>query len=614
MMFLSEIFDGKLKKTEVCNVAFDETYDVVICGLGTAGAMAAIFAAENGLSVLGIEAFNCVGGTTTIGGVDGHYFSIRGGRCVAVDEAVDDFKDGYTHNVMEARKIVEEEMILKSGVRILYESSILGVYLEDSTVVGVRAIIPDGIISIMAHTVFDCTGDAYIAHMAGCKTEYGREVDGLVQPYSMVSSVFRNDHYYATNCDFGRVDQRDDKSLSDALIFSRGYEMKEEASGLSRLIHMPLIGVREGRRIVAEEMVRLSDFFAGQKTEEPAFYAYADLDKHGWDIAFDSETLCDWFIGANLGAYNVVIPIPFKAIIPKKMDGLLVPCRALGVDRDVASCARMVPNMQKLAEVAADLVMFSKKLGCKLRDVPYDKLRERWEKSGCLLNPYVTDYRIDGVAQPEDVYFSDDPKNLAAGLCTNTPGQAIWSAKLMGDKAKETLMSLLASNDENTRKHAAFALALQNDASGVDLLRAMAEERDGITLKDCRKHNQQRGVMAIYLLGKLRDFSCVDTLIDIITNPEEHKKPTYADGSAGTRYAISDFNNAYFQFVSNSVMALIRIGDAHSGLRGKIKEAFEQAFGDGAYYNRLTTRPQKSSEGGMVLNLKNVAERSVENW
>ncbi len=613
-MILSELYDGTIKQTEVGKIAFDEAYDVVICGLGTAGAMAAIFAAENGLSVLGVEAFNCVGGTTTIGGVDGHYFSIRGGRCVAVDEAVDDFKNAYTRNVMEARKIVEEDMILKSGATILYESSILGVYLEDSTVVGVRAITPEGIKNLMAYTVFDCTGDAYIAHMAGCETEYGREVDGLAQPYSMVSSVFREDHYFATNCDFGRVDQRDDKSLSDALLFSRGYEMKEENKGVSKLIHMPLIGIREGRRIVAEEMVRLSDFFAGKKTEEPAFYAYADLDKHGWDIAFDSETLCDWFIGANLGAYNVVIPIPFKAIIPKKVDGLLVPCRALGVDRDVASCARMVPNMQKLAEVAADLAMLSKKHNCKLREVPYAPLKARWEKSGCLLNPYVTDYRIDGVAQPEDVYFSDDPKDLASGLCTNKPGQAIWSAKLMGDKAKETLVALLDSPDENTRKHAAFALALQNDASGVQLLRAMAEERDAITLQDCRKHNQQRGAMAIYLLGKLRDTACVDTLIDIITNPDEHKKQTYADGSAGTRYAISDFNNAYFQFVSNSVMALIRIGEAHGSSRSKIKEAFDQAFSDGTYYSRMTTRPPKSSEGGMVLNLKNVARHGTEKW
>ena len=128
-MYISELSDGARCQKAVETPVFDKNYDVIICGLGTSGGMAAIFAAENGLSVLGIEAFNCVGGTTTIGGVDGHYFSIRGGRCVLVDEAVSEFEKSHTHNPMEARKLVEEEQIVKSGATVLYESSVIGVYL-----------------------------------------------------------------------------------------------------------------------------------------------------------------------------------------------------------------------------------------------------------------------------------------------------------------------------------------------------------------------------------------------------------------------------------------------------------------------------------------------------
>ncbi len=591
-MILRELYNGQLRQTEVGDVTFQKEYDVVICGLGTAGGMAAIFAAENGLSVLGVEAFNCVGGTTTIGGVDGHYFSIPGGRYRAVDDAVFAFEKEHTHSPMDARKLVEEELIVSSGAQILYESTVVGVYLEDKTVVGVKVVTPEGISNISAGVVFDCTGDIFVATMAGCKTVYGRKTDGLAQPYTMVSMVHNGERYICTNCDFGRVDASDDKGLSDALIFSRGYEMKEEKGSLSRRLHMPLIGIREGRQLVAEEIATLEAFFRGERTKEPVFYAYADLDKHGWDIAFDGEILGDWFIGANLGAYNVKIPISFRSMIPEEIDGLLVPCRGFGVDRDVASCARMVVNMQKLAEVSADMVLLAKKHNCSLRSIPYAELRERLLESGCLQDMYTSDYRIDAVSEPEDVFFLTEPEELEKRLATNTPGMAIWSAKLMGDKAKETLVTLLSSGNENTRKHAAFALALQGDSAGISLLRTMAEERDGVTLQDCRKHNQQRGAMAIYLLGKLRDATCVDTLIDIITNPEEHKKPAYSDGGVGTRYAISDFNNAYFQFMSNAVMALIRIGEAHSGLQDKIKAAFDKAFADGTYYNRLTTRPQ----------------------
>ena len=36
-MYISEVRNGEIVKTEVGNVAFDKAYDVVISGLGTAG-------------------------------------------------------------------------------------------------------------------------------------------------------------------------------------------------------------------------------------------------------------------------------------------------------------------------------------------------------------------------------------------------------------------------------------------------------------------------------------------------------------------------------------------------------------------------------------------------
>ena len=81
-----------------------------------------------------------------------------------------------------------------------------------------------------------------------------------------------------------------------------------------------------------------------------------------------------------------------------------------------------------------------------------------------------------------------------------------------------------------------------------------------------------------------------------------------------TRYAVPDFENEYFQFVSNAVVALIRIADAHPNLRKKIAYGFEDAFGDDTYYHRFTTRDKRSSEGSMVTNIKNVAFAAVKRW
>ncbi|MBR4866368.1 MAG: FAD-dependent oxidoreductase [Clostridia bacterium] len=621
-MILSEVRDGKLLQREVGGVEFEKHYDVIVSGVGTAGSVALILSAENGLSVLGIEAFNCVGGTTTIGGVQGPYFDTPGGRYLEIDRAAEEFRDRYALGNLEGRKYAFEALARERGAQLSYQSQVIGVYLEEKTVVGVRVLTPDGILNMACRVLMDCTGDAYVAVMAGCETEYGRGLDGLTQPYSMVSYQRDETMVYSTNVDFGRVDQRDDRSVSDALIFARAYEMAEDRGDKHFLYHMPLIGVREGTRILPEESVCLPDVFAGKFTEEPAFYAYADLDKHGWDIAFDGENLGDFAIGANLGAYNLVIPVPWKALIPRGYDGILVPCRGLGVDRDIASAVRMLTDMKKIGEVAADMALLSITHGIPLKDVSYDVLRERWVKSGCLQKPYDADYRIDGwrnydgsPLKVRDVTFLTDREALREPLATLTPGEAIWSAKRMGDAAKPVLLECLASPDENTRKHASFALALLGDGSGIDLLRDMARERDGVMLQDSRKHNQQRGAMAIYFLGKLRDRESVDLLCEIITDPREVERPAYHQAFAmGTRYKIEGFLAEYFQFLTGATMALIRIGDSHPDLQGKIAGAFRDAFGDGSYYHRVTTRPRMSSEGGMVENIAAVAFAAVKRW
>ena len=620
-MYISEIRDGKVVQTPVINISFDKKVDVLISGLGSAGSLAALFAAENGLSVLGIEAYTCIGGTNTVGGISWHYFGCPGGRYIDKDEKVNTLFEKHSRNSMEMRKMVVEQELLEKGVEILYQSCILGVYMDEKTVLGAKVFTGDESINVACSVLMDCTGDAVTAHMAGCETEYGRDWDDQTQPYSMVSIMYDGFRYRATNVDFGRVDQRDDKALSEAYIFSRALEMSEERQDMQFIFHMPLIGVREGRRIVAEEMINLENLFADKQTDTPIFYSYADLDKHGWDIAFDGDTLGDWAIGANLGAYNVTVPVSFKSVIPKGFDGIMVPCRALGVDRDISSCVRMLPDMKKLAEVAADMAYLAKKHNCKLLDIPYAELAERLGESGCLNHTYNRGCRIDGVRGEDGkmlpsvgVEFVSEPDKLYDMLATDTPGQAIWAAKRMGEKAVPVLLELLSDKDENVRKHAAFALAATGNRDCIPALREMVSERDSVMLKDCRKHNNYRGCIAMYWLGRLGDAEILDELIKVIADEKELLLPVYNSEQKTTRYAISAFNGAYFQFASNAVAAMVRIGNQNPDVRGEVAKAFEDSFSDDTYYAKITTRPEKSSEGNVAITLKNIAFSAIEKW
>lgn len=621
MRYLSEIIEGKQQLRPVPETEFDRNFDVIVCGLGTSGALAAIFAAENGLSVLGVEMLTCPGGTHTAGGVPGHYFGCPGGRYEAIDQEVSDFAQRYTATKLESRKLVLEKKLQENKVQLLYKATPCGVYLEDKKVIGLRIFQDGALLDCGAKVVFDCTAEASAAVMAGCRTECGRKTDGQMQPYSVVSVVYEQEKYRYTNVDFGRVNQYDPCAYSEAILFSRAYPIPENQDKLL-IAQMPLPGFREGRRILAEEGVCLEDLFADRQTKEPVFYSYADLDKHGWDIAFDGETLGDWAVGANLGAYNVTVAVPRGSILPKGYDGILVPCRALGVDRDISSCVRMVPDMKKLAEVAAQWATLAVKNGTSLRQVPYGDLGKALEESNCLKEGDNRGVRIDGrinwdgsPLEKEDVCWITDPKALEKRLSTQMPGQAIWSAKRIGPAAVPVLCELLNKPDENTRKHAAFALAMLKDSSGIELLREMVYNRDGLMLKDCRKHNNFRGCVAIYWLGRLADRQIVQELLTLIADAQELRHPVYHGAhTLTTRYKVADFENVYFQFMSQAVMALVRIGDKHPDLRSQIAKGFMDAFSSDAYYDRITTRPKGSSEGNMTQALKNVAFFAVEKW
>jgi hypothetical protein len=113
----------------------------------------------------------------------------------------------------------------------------------------------------------------------------------------------------------------------------------------------------------------------------------------------------------------------------------------------------------------------------------------------------------------------------------------------------------------------------------------MVLERDVFVLNDCRKWNQNRASIAIYLIGKLRDTSMIDELIKIITDENEANNPVY--GPARTQVAGSEVNMFYFQLFTHSVAALIKLSQSHPGISGKISKALTEAVEDKEYIKRF---------------------------
>ncbi len=621
-MKLSYFVSGK-RETVNAEPCFCNEYDVIVCGLGTAGSIAAISAGELGLKVLGIEFFNVLGGTSTAGGVNGLYFGTEGGYAEEFIKKYLSYNERITSLSIESRKLVLDEMAMESGAGFLLESSVSGVFYEENKVKGIRCITKGEIKDFSCSVVIDSTADAFVARMLGCDYEWGRESDFNTQPYTMINLVknAEDGKAHIKNVDFGRIDQRNPKQVSDAYVFSRAYENPDIDRVKERtMLPMELIGVREGCRIIGEQTVTLKDVFAGKPAEKTVFYSYADLDKHGDDVAFDGEEFCDWNIGANMGAINVTVPVPYGALIPKGKDGILVACRALGVDRNISSCVRMIRDMFKIGEVASAAAYLSVRNKCSVRDIDYKELKRMLEESKCLDERVNYGYREDKVTvngeklPPGKIEFITDENKLVEALETNRPGVAIWSARLMGERCFNVLEKALESENENLSKHSAFALALCGNKKCLNVLRKTAKEKDGFILNDCRKHNRMRGWMAVYLLGRLRDREAVDILCDILTGGNVYKDYEYYVVRDKTRrFPVKGLELVYFQFVSLALAALLKIGDEHADTREKIIKAINKAFYEG-FEREFTDQPELSCKFQMVSNMKTIAQNKIKEW
>lgn len=621
-MKLMQQVDNLLVEEEVAEIPYSESYDVIVAGLGTAGAIAAITAARRGLKVLGIEKMNGMGGTGTAGSVNGYYFGSPGGLFEELDQEIEGYHDKvYTQFSQfnpDAKKYVLERAALEHGVDLCYESTVTGVFMEGNRIRGVQWIGPRGLKASGCKMVIDCTGDAEVSFLAGCKTHMGRELDGRSQPFTSVKVYSREGKILRTNLDSGCTDQTNAFQLSDGIVNAHAQQLEDAYPEENRLFYLaPLIGIREGRRIEGRVTLTLSDELQGKHREKPVFYASADVDKHGRDNAMESEVLQDWLVASNLGAVNICVPVPLEVMIPKDREGILVAGRCMSLDHDISSCVRMQRDMQKAGEAAAEAACLSIRKSFSLHEVPYEELRPILEQSGCLNEENNTGAKFAFPADPGkniSIEWFTDREQIREGLSGEKPGVSIWSSKRLGDAMKPYLREWMeAAEEECLKKHCAIALGVLGDHSSLPVLREMVQQRDSFVLQDCRKHNQMRGYIAIYLIGKLRDTEMISELSDIIENPEELKKPLY-EKNTGSSLDAAVFRINYFQYFAHSIMSLIKIGNSNITLRDEIAQSLNKAVKDGSYIHRITSREPGTYEYSVTENIKNVVKAAMEGW
>ncbi|MFD2611674.1 FAD-dependent oxidoreductase [Paenibacillus gansuensis] len=626
-MLFTEKRDGSITSAAV-HAHFSSHYDVIVVGLGTAGAIAAITAARKGLKVLGLERLTCMGGTGTVGGVVGYYYGNRGGIFEGIDAKVasyqeqDDFVPFEGVHAEIKNWILDKEAVT-AGVEVHYNSFVTGVFLDGLKVKGIRWASPAGIHESSASIVIDATGNADVCELAGCQLAAGRELDQECQPFSNVQmKLYSNGSVGNFYTDSGYMRTGDPVSVNRAIFESNllGTHLREKFTDDPLLLKTaPLLGIRESSRIVGEEQVTLSDVLADRLTQEPVFFGFSNLDNHGKDMAFESEIQQDWLVAASLFGPNLNVPIPKGVLIPQGYDGLLAAGRCISLDHDIASAVRQKRDMEKCGEVAASMAYLSVQQGVSLKDVPYGELRKMLLETNCLNPEQKMEIREitpqedhKQIAVPE-VSWLTETDEIRDALAGEKPGIAIWSVKRLGEQAAASLTEWLICQDQPLlRKNSAIALALLENRVCLPVLREMVYARDLYLPKTSRKYNQPHVFAAIYLLGRLKDQEIMPELLHFMN--EDSFLYTQQTDNRNEEF-IYDLKELYFQYFTFSMMAALRIADTYEHWRNPLMEAVSRRLADPGLDLTITLKSHfREANGFLKKRMNDRVQRIYENY
>lgn len=181
-----------------------DAYDLVVCGAGLAGSMAATAAARMGASVLVIEEEGYPGGSMTACGT-GPMMTFHAGEKQVIRGLTDEMvsrlvqkglspghtvdSTGYTYTVTpfsaEGMKRELETMMTEAGAALLYHTAITGVALRDGLLERLTCFSCGETFEVTGRVFIDATGDGDVLAMAGVPFEKGRPGDHRDQPMTM---------------------------------------------------------------------------------------------------------------------------------------------------------------------------------------------------------------------------------------------------------------------------------------------------------------------------------------------------------------------------------------------------------------------------------------------
>lgn len=372
---------------------------------------------------------------------------IVGGLCYEITKEI--VAQGYgsfdnwalDFEVERLKFILEQKAKELPDLQLLYYTQCSSVLCENGTVTHVILQNKDGRVAVKPKLVIDCSGDGDAAARAGAAFELGRPSDGALQPMTLMFQIggidyARLDRYRTVEYPqiYGKYEWGQDSLWRDLQsrglmepfqnhtcglwwtptrpdqigvnfthIFGKSAVSAEDLTAATEegrrqayetveifrkylpgfenayMSHTAaLIGTRESRRILGDYYLTTQDLYAQKQFPDSIGYGSFFFDVHNCtDIGMDAET--------EDPPEGFRYQIPFRCLLPKGLNNLLVAGRCISCDHHALGSLRVMPQCFLEGDAAGVGAALALRLGVSPREVPAGMLQDTLRKHGAIV-------------------------------------------------------------------------------------------------------------------------------------------------------------------------------------------------------------------------------------
>jgi len=381
----------------------EKDYDLIVVGGGLTGVAAAVAASRQGLSVLLLEQDGSLGGAMS------NSFVFPFMRYTYWEDAKWNYLSAGIFKEMVERhrsiggcskygwqpelfKMMLDDMIVEAGVDILFHTRVVNVVMDGRVLKSVLAASKSGTLEIRAKFFIDASGDGELMALSGCAYQLGRAEDNLCQPMTTcfrLSNVNMEKYYeeipglqklYNEKQKTGEITNPrenmlimgevsrgvlhfnttrivkhnpvDPTELSRAEMEARKQVLElynflrqnSEAFRESAIVSVAQnIGVRESRKLLGVHVLTADDLKSLTIFDDSIALGNYDIDIH------NPEGTGTYIYSFPKEAYY---SIPYRSLLPRETDNLLVAGRCLSATHEAHSAVRIMPICTCMGEAA----------------------------------------------------------------------------------------------------------------------------------------------------------------------------------------------------------------------------------------------------------------------